>query len=79
MLAVGAEVHSGYRVVRVVRADRRGHCYEVEDAEGKRALGYVLWLRLRERALERWIHETTHVNRVVTPGIPKTLATGTGD
>jgi serine/threonine protein kinase len=79
VLAVGAEVHSGYKVVRVVRADRRGHCYEVEDAEGKRALGYVLWLRLRERALERWIHETTHVNRVLTPGIPKTLATGTGD
>ena len=79
MLAVGAEVHSGYKVVRVVRADRRGHCYEVADAEGRRALGYVLWLRLRERALERWIHETTHVNRVATPGIPKTLATGSGD
>lgn len=79
MLAVGAEVHSGYKVVRVVRADRRGHCYEVEDADGRRALGYVLWLRLRERALERWIHETTHVNRVATPGIPKTLATGSGD
>ncbi|MFO0644022.1 MAG: serine/threonine-protein kinase [Polyangiaceae bacterium] len=76
----GAVVCAGYRVEKLRGADRSGHTYEVvEPRTGARGLGYVLWLRLRERALERWTYETTQVNRVDVAGIPRTLAAGAGD
>ena len=62
-----------------MRHDAGAETYRVVGPKGEPALAHVLFLRVRDRALARWKHEITGVNRVGHPAIPKTLAGGASD
>ncbi len=77
VLEKGTVVCGSFTVERLVRSDLSGECYEVRSAKGELCHAHLLWLKLRERGLERWKHETAQVNRLELPCVPKTLGGGT--
>jgi serine/threonine-protein kinase len=77
VLEKGSVVCGSFTVERLVRSDLSGECYEVRSSKGELCHAHLLWLKLRERGLERWKHETAQVNRLELPCVPKTLGGGT--